>query len=131
MSHGYVQNAISQVREKQASKLQEVSWHGTMLPVRSEKVRVFLVHVQDSKGEVERAETYEACMDLYDGILSESQQAVQSVQDDIKVENSVSDQVHVVVDRHYVDARELLWVHIWSTGSQAFIGATFTHWKSL
>ena len=82
------------MREKQATKLQDVSWHGAMVPVRNEKVRVFLIHVQDSRSEVERAETHEACMELYDGILSESQQAVQSIQEDIKAENSVREIVY-------------------------------------
>ncbi|XP_065186896.1 signal recognition particle subunit SRP68-like [Sycon ciliatum] len=83
-----IDNALSQVREKQATKLQEVSWHGAMVPVRNEKVRVFLIHVQDSKGEAERAETHEAVMELYDNILSECQQAAHSLQEDLKVENA-------------------------------------------
>lgn len=93
----FVQIALAQVREKEADKLQDVDWHGHAVPVRNESVRVFLVHVQDSRHELERATTYEERMQVFDDLLLDCQQAMQSLSDDIKADTSVGLQGMVMV----------------------------------
>jgi hypothetical protein len=75
---------ISQTREKQASSLTEITWKGKTVPVKNEQVRSFILHSNDSKQEVERAESFENKMAVYDQLLMECKDGLQSLKDEIK-----------------------------------------------
>uniref|UniRef100_T1J1Y0 Signal recognition particle subunit SRP68 n=1 Tax=Strigamia maritima TaxID=126957 RepID=T1J1Y0_STRMM len=75
---------IAQTREKQAATLSEVSWRGRTIPVKHEKVRVFLLNVQESEHEVQRANTLESKISVYESLLMECKDAIQVLRDELK-----------------------------------------------
>ena len=78
------QMVISQTREKQAGSLNEITWKGKSVPVKNELVRSFILHSHESTQEVERAENYESKMAVYDQLLMECKDGLQSLKDDMK-----------------------------------------------
>lgn len=81
---------ISQTREKQAGSLNEITWKGKDVPVKNEQVRSFIVHSHESKQEVERAENFESKMAVYDQLLMECKDALQSLKDEMKPDQGKS-----------------------------------------
>lgn len=77
-------NLIAQTREKQAATLSEVTWLGRTVPVRQEKVRVFLLNVQESEVEVNKAPDLEAKIAVYERLLLECKDALQVLRDELK-----------------------------------------------
>ncbi|XP_023231585.1 signal recognition particle subunit SRP68-like [Centruroides sculpturatus] len=77
-------NLIAQTREKQAATLSEVTWLGRTVPVRQEKVRVFLLNVQESEVEVNKAPDLEAKIAVYERLLLECKDALQVIKDELK-----------------------------------------------
>ena len=75
---------ISQTREKQASSLTEITWKGKTVPVKDELVRSFILHSNESQQEVERAENFENKMAVYDQLLMECKDGLQSLKDEMK-----------------------------------------------
>jgi signal recognition particle subunit SRP68 len=75
---------ISQTREKQASSLTEITWKGKTVPVKNEQVRSFILHSNDSKQEVERAGSFENKMAVYDQLLMECKDGLQSLKEEMK-----------------------------------------------
>ena len=64
----------------------EVVWQGKAVPVKSERVRLSLVKLQQMAGEVERVAETEEKMRLYEALLMECQDGIQSVRDDLNQE---------------------------------------------
>ena len=75
---------ISQTREKQASSLTEITWKGKTVPVKNEEIRSFILHSNESQQEVERAENFENKMAVYDQLLMECKDGLQSLKDEMK-----------------------------------------------
>lgn len=75
---------ISQSREKQANSYTELTWEGKTIPVKNELVRAFLLRVDDSEHELERAESFENKMTVFDQLLMECKDGLQSVKDEMK-----------------------------------------------
>ncbi|KAF8771648.1 Signal recognition particle subunit SRP68 like protein [Argiope bruennichi] len=75
---------IAQTREKQAVTLSEVEWRNRKIPVRHEKIRLFLLNVQDSQMQVEQAADLQAKIAVYEHLLMECKDAIQVVRDEIK-----------------------------------------------
>ncbi|GBN20897.1 Signal recognition particle subunit SRP68 [Araneus ventricosus] len=75
---------IAQTREKQAVTLSEVEWRNRKIPVRHEKIRLFLLNVQDSQMQVEQAADLQAKIAVYERLLMECKDAIQVVRDEIK-----------------------------------------------
>ena len=73
------QLVLAKTQEKAASSLTEVTWLGKKVPVKSEKLRVGFVKLQQLEGELSRAEGGEAKMDVYERLLMECQDAMQMV----------------------------------------------------
>lgn len=97
-SVGYctLQELIEKTRERQAVTLSEVSWRGRTMPVRNEKVRLFLLSVQESEKQVQEVKGIEAKLSIYETLLKELIEAQQSLRDDFK-DDPVS--LHIVIKR--------------------------------
>ena len=80
------QAAIKETREKLASSFGEVSWRGKTVPLRNEKARVFILRIQDKNSEIERQESFEKKMEVFDNLLMESKDALQEVKEEISSE---------------------------------------------
>lgn len=98
---------IAQTREKQAVTLSEIEWRNRKIPVRHEKIRLFLLNVQDSQLELEQAPDLQAKIAVYERLLLDCKDALQVVRDEIK------DQVSIVFSIIYalfllVDVIDLL-----------------------
>ena len=74
-----------QTKEK-TSALTEVVWQGKSVPVKSERVRLSLVKLQQMVGEVERVVDTEEKMRLYEALLMECQDGIQLVRDDLNLD---------------------------------------------
>ena len=75
---------IAQTRDKEAAGMTEVSWRGHTVPVKNEKVRSFILHAQQSARELDRAETLDSKLTLYDNLLMECKDALQAIKDELK-----------------------------------------------
>ena len=62
----------------------EVTWRGHTIPVKNEKARSFILHSQQSTRELDRAETLDSKLSLYDNLLMECKDALQAVKDELK-----------------------------------------------
>lgn len=69
-----------------ASSFGEVSWRGKTVPLRNEKARVFILRIQDKNSEIERQESFEKKMEVFDNLLMESKDALQEVKEEISSE---------------------------------------------
>lgn len=74
---------IAQTREKQAASLLEVTWRDRTVPVRLEKVRVFLLAYQGLELSLSKANDVEAKLSAYETILLDSKEAIQSLKEDL------------------------------------------------
>lgn len=79
-----IQELIEKTREKQASSLLEVAWRGRTVPIKNEKVRVFLLSLQESETHIMDATTIESKLSVYESLLKELIDAQQSLKDDLK-----------------------------------------------
>lgn len=75
---------IAQTREKQAVTLSEIEWRNRKIPVRHEKIRLFLLNVQDSQLELEQAPDLQAKIAVYERLLLDCKDSLQVVRDEIK-----------------------------------------------
>lgn len=78
------QTLLSQTREKQASTLSEVTWQKRTVPVKSEPVRLFLLNLQESGEEVEKAEGLDNKISIYESILKQCIDAQQVLRDSLQ-----------------------------------------------
>lgn len=78
------QEIIAQTRDKEAAAMTEVNWRGHTVPVKNEKVRSFILHAQQSARELERADTLDSKLTLYDNLLMECKDALQAIKDELK-----------------------------------------------
>lgn len=81
-----LQLVLTKTQEKAATSLTEVSWLGKKVPVRSERLCVSLVKLQLVEGELARTGEAEKKMEVYETLLMECQDAMQTVRDEITME---------------------------------------------
>lgn len=74
---------IAQTREKQAASLLEVTWRGRTVPVRLEKIRVFLLAYQGLDASLGKANECDAKLSAYETILLDCKEAIQSLKEDL------------------------------------------------
>lgn len=79
-----IDEIIAQTRDKEAAAMTEVNWRGHTVPVKNEKVRSFILHAQQSARELERADTLDSKLTLYDNLLMECKDALQAIKDELK-----------------------------------------------
>ncbi|XP_018655038.1 putative signal recognition particle 68 kD protein [Schistosoma mansoni] len=75
---------LGQARSKQASQVSEVDWLGISIPVKSEKAKIAILTVEESKTELEKAETLQAKLSIYESILKLCVEAITSVRDELR-----------------------------------------------
>lgn len=64
--------------------MHEVEWRGRRVTVRPEKVRLFLIALQDFDKSVASAQTVEAKIDILENILMDCKDAISAIKDEIK-----------------------------------------------
>lgn len=64
--------------------MHEVEWRGRRVTVRPEKVRLFLIALQDLDKSVASAETAQAKIDILENILMDCKDAISAIKDEIK-----------------------------------------------
>ena len=77
---------LAQSREQQAEMMKEITWRGQTIPVKNEKVRVFILQSQESSREIERAESFEQKMELFDSLLMACKDVQQIIKDELKTD---------------------------------------------
>ncbi|KAJ8319344.1 hypothetical protein KUTeg_004435 [Tegillarca granosa] len=75
---------LSQTREKQAVTLSEVTWRNRTAQVKSEPVRLFLLSVQESVKEVEKSESIDSKVSIYESLLKQCIDAQQVLRDSLQ-----------------------------------------------
>ena len=75
---------IAQTREKQAASLLEVTWRGRSVPVRSEKVRVFLLAVEGLEASLAKATDNDAQLSVYETVLLDCKESIQSLKEELQ-----------------------------------------------
>ncbi|KAG1658623.1 Signal recognition particle subunit SRP68 [Nymphon striatum] len=75
---------ISQTREKQTATLSTVTWMSRTVSVKHEKVRLFLLNVQECENEVGKSSSLEGKISLLDSLLMECKDSIQLLRDELK-----------------------------------------------
>uniref|UniRef100_A0A2K5C075 Signal recognition particle subunit SRP68 n=1 Tax=Aotus nancymaae TaxID=37293 RepID=A0A2K5C075_AOTNA len=75
---------ITQTRAKQAATMSEVEWRGRTVPVKIDKVRIFLLGLADNEAAIVQAESEETKERLFESMLSECRDAIQVVREELK-----------------------------------------------
>ncbi|XP_015269976.1 PREDICTED: signal recognition particle subunit SRP68 isoform X2 [Gekko japonicus] len=75
---------ITQTRAKQAATMSEVEWRGRTVPVKIDKVRIFLLGLADTEAAIAQAEEEETKERLFESLLSECRDAIQAVREELK-----------------------------------------------
>ncbi|XP_064480527.1 signal recognition particle subunit SRP68-like [Ornithodoros turicata] len=75
---------VAQTREKQARSLSEVEWLGRRLPVRQEKVRLFLCAAKEAPKEAQQAPDLDARIALLERLLLDCKDAIQVVREELR-----------------------------------------------
>jgi len=74
---------INQTREQQAATLQEVEWRGRKLPVKQEKIRIFLLREQEFTETEVQGKSYPDQLSAYESLLMDCKDALQTLRDDL------------------------------------------------
>merc|ERR1712223_971815 len=74
---------INQTREEQAATLQEVEWRGRKLPVKQEKIRIFLLREQEFTETEVQGKSYPDQLSAYESLLMDCKDALQTLRDDL------------------------------------------------
>ena len=72
-----LEDLINQTREQQAATLQEVEWRGRKLPVKQEKVRMFLLREQEFVETEIKDKEYDDKIAAFEGLLMDCKDAIQ------------------------------------------------------
>ncbi|XP_069338972.1 signal recognition particle subunit SRP68 isoform X1 [Eulemur rufifrons] len=76
---------------KQAATMSEVEWRGRTVPVKIDKVRIFLLGLADNEAAIAQAESEETKERLFESMLSECRDAIQAVREDLKPDQKQRD----------------------------------------
>ena len=83
---------VAQTREKQVASLLEVTWRSRTVPVRHEKIRVFLLAFQGLENSLTKAADSDGQVSVYDTILLDCKEAVQSLKEELQASATASKQ---------------------------------------
>ncbi|XP_055383774.1 signal recognition particle subunit SRP68 [Condylostylus longicornis] len=75
---------VSQTKTQSSETLQTTEWRGRKVTVRPEKVRLFLLSVQELDKSLEKAKTLESKIELLENALMDCKDAIAAVKDEIK-----------------------------------------------
>ncbi|XP_055098110.2 signal recognition particle subunit SRP68 isoform X1 [Symphalangus syndactylus] len=84
---------ITQTRAKQAATMSEVEWRGRTVPVKIDKVRIFLLGLADNEAAIVQAESEETKERLFESMLSECRDAIQVVREELKPDQKQRDYI--------------------------------------
>uniref|UniRef100_A0A2I3RI33 Signal recognition particle subunit SRP68 n=1 Tax=Pan troglodytes TaxID=9598 RepID=A0A2I3RI33_PANTR len=84
---------ITQTRAKQAATMSEVEWRGRTIPVKIDKVRIFLLGLADNEAAIVQAESEETKERLFESMLSECRDAIQVVREELKPDQKQRDYI--------------------------------------
>ncbi|XP_078257261.1 signal recognition particle subunit SRP68 [Rhinoraja longicauda] len=85
-SGGLLDTLLTQTRAKHAASMSEVKWRGRVIPVKIDKVRIFLLGLADNEAAIAQTTTDEAKERLYESLLSECRDAIQAVREELRVD---------------------------------------------
>lgn len=77
---------MAQAKESRSGIMHEVEWRGRRVTVKPEKVRLFLIALQDLDKSVSKAETAQAKIDILENILMDCKDAISAIKDEIKTD---------------------------------------------
>nr|XP_026488420.1 signal recognition particle subunit SRP68 [Vanessa tameamea] len=75
---------MAQAKESRSGIMHEVEWRGRRVTVRPEKVRLFLIALQDLEKSVASAQNTQAKIDILENILMDCKDAISAIKDEIK-----------------------------------------------
>ncbi|XP_059045367.1 signal recognition particle subunit SRP68 [Achroia grisella] len=75
---------MAQAKESRSGVMHEVEWRGRRVTVRPEKVRLFLIALQDLDKSVANAQTVEAKIDILENVLMDCKDAISAIKEEIK-----------------------------------------------
>ncbi|XP_049577674.1 signal recognition particle subunit SRP68 [Syngnathus scovelli] len=81
-----LETLITQARTKQAATMSEVEWRGRSVPVKIDKVRIFLLGLPDNEAAIAQAANEETKEHLYETLLAECRDTIQAVREELKTE---------------------------------------------
>lgn len=85
-SGGLLDTLLTQTRAKHAASMSEVKWRGRVIPVKIDKVRIFLLGLADNEAAIAQTTTDEAKERLYESLLSECRDAIQAVREELRID---------------------------------------------
>lgn len=74
---------VAQTKTESTDTLQTMDWRGRKVTVRPEKVRLFLLSIQEVDRSVEKAATVQAKIELLETVIMDCRDAIQAVKDEI------------------------------------------------
>ncbi|CAH2268993.1 signal recognition particle subunit SRP68 [Pararge aegeria] len=75
---------MAQAKESRSGVMHEVEWRGRRVTVRPEKVRLFLIALQDLDKSVASAQSVQAKIDVLENVLMDCKDAITAIKDEIK-----------------------------------------------
>lgn len=75
---------VAQTKTEQTDAFQTTEWRGRKVTVRPQKVRLFLLSIQDLDASVEKAKDDQAKIDIIENALLDSKDAISALKDEIK-----------------------------------------------
>ncbi|KAG7302778.1 hypothetical protein JYU34_012741 [Plutella xylostella] len=77
---------MAQAKETRSGVMHEVTWRGRQVAVRPEKVRLFLIALQDLDKSVAAAPSVDAKIELLENILMDCKDAISAIKDEMKAD---------------------------------------------
>lgn len=74
---------VAQTKTQSTDTLQTMDWRGRKVTVRPEKVRLFLLSIQDLDKSVEKAKSQESKIEILETIIMDCRDSIQAVKDEI------------------------------------------------
>lgn len=75
---------VSQTKSQSSEALQTTEWRGRKVTVRPEKVRLFLLSIQDLDKSIEKAKSINSKIEIIENVLFDCKDAIAAVKDEIK-----------------------------------------------
>lgn len=75
---------VAQTKTEQSDAFQATEWRGRKVTVRPQKVRLFLLSIQDLDKSVEKAKEHQAKIDIIENALIDCKDAISALKDEIK-----------------------------------------------